>query len=169
MPTVTIEQSTDEALVLMFWHDVSVAWVKGAATAANQIETYRHIKKFIDQWPRGVGTMVVISPTAQPLSDDARKEQEKIYRDFGPKTRGMVYVLLATGFQAAMARATLITLNLITRRPYPTSVHSNVKDGAQWLFSHLVHDPERGTVEQFTQALTAAVRGEAPTTLRTQK
>jgi hypothetical protein len=68
-----------------------------------------------------------------------------------------------------MTRATLMTMNLITRRPYPTSVHSDVRKGAEWLFSTLDRDPERGTVDQFTQALSAAVRGEAPTTLRTQQ
>jgi hypothetical protein len=169
MPAVTIEHTTDEAIVFMFWHDVYVAWVKGSATVANQIESYRHIKKVSELWPRGVATMVVIGPTAGPVSDDVRKEQDKIYRDFGSRMRCMAYVILGTGFQASVARATLMTMNLLTRRPYPTSVHSDVSKGAEWLFSHLVQDTQRGTVEQFTQALTAAVRGEAPTTLRTQK
>jgi hypothetical protein len=169
MPAVSIEHTSDEAIVLMFWHDVYVAWVKGAATVANQVESYRHIKKVSDLWPRGVGSMVVIGPSAGHLTDDARKEQDKIYRDFGSKMRCMAYVILGTGFQASVARATLTTLNLVTRRPYPTSVHSDVNKGAEWLFSHLVQDIQRGTVEQFTQALTAAARGEAPSTMRTQK
>jgi hypothetical protein len=169
MPAVTIEHSLDEAVMTMSWHDLFAIWLKGTLTIANQRETEEHAQKCIRQWSRGIGIMVVVDDSTPPISTEVRRELDAIYRRLTPGTRGVSYVILGNGFNTAVARGALAATNWVMRRPYPTSTANDLNKGARWLHYALGEDPERGSVEQFIQALAAAVRGEAPQTLKTQK
>lgn len=168
MPAVTIERSTDDAVVVMFWHDILAVWLKGPATIANQRDAERIASKLLEQWPRGIAMMVVIGVGLPLPSAEVKRELDAIYRRLAPNLRALSYVVLGSGFHPTMVRSHLIASNWVMRRPYATSTTGDVKKGATWLFYTLGEDAERGSVDQFTQALAAAVRGEAPTTLRTR-
>ncbi len=169
MPAITIERSADEAVVTMAWHDLFAIWLKGLSTVANQREAEQQAQRCMDQWPRGIGLMVIIDETTPPLSNEVRRELDAIYRRLSPGLRGVCYVILGRGINMAIARGTLTATNWITRRAYPTSTTSDLKKGATWLHYTLGDDPERGTVDQFIHALTAAVSGEDPQTLRIKR
>ncbi len=168
MPAITIERSSDEAVITMAWHDLVAIWLKGPLTIANQRESEQHTRQCIAQWPRGIGMMVVIDETP-PVSAEVRRELDAIYRRIGPGLRGVAYVVLGGGFNALVARSALTAGGWLARHPYPTSTTGDLKKGVSWLHYTLGEDPERGTVDQFIQALAAAVSGEDPQTLRIKR
>ncbi len=169
MPAVTIERSTDDAVLIMTWHDFYVVWLDGPMTVENQRESEAFGRKLMERWPRGVGMLVVINEAARAPTPEVRKELNEIYRRITPNLRGVSYAILGSGMSVQLAKATLIGMNLLARRPYRSSVTSDLRNAAKWLFYTLGEDPERGTVDQFLQALKSAVQGESPQTLRTQK
>jgi hypothetical protein len=169
MPAVTITRSLDEAVITMSWHDMFAVWLKGTVTIANQREMEHHAQKSIQQWPRGIGMMVAILDTTPPIANEVRRELDGIYNRLTPSTRCLSYVLLGSGFNIAVARGALTATNWVTRRPYPTSTTNDLRKGTNWLHYALGEDPERGSIDEFTRALTAAVRGEVPQTSNTPK
>jgi hypothetical protein len=169
MPAVTIERSSDEAIITMAWHDLFTIWCQGPLTVTNQRDAEKHARKSIEQWSRGIGLMVVLDETTPPPSNEVRPELNAIFGRIGPSIRGISYVIRGKGFNAMVARSTLTAATWLARRPYPTSTTDDLKKGAKWLHYTLGEDPERGTVDQFVHALTAAARGEEPQTLRTNK
>lgn len=169
MPAVTIERSSDESVLTMAWHDLFAIWFQGPLTVANQREAEQHARKCIDQWSRGIGMMIVINEAMPPPSNEVRPELNAIFGRIGSSLRGVAYVVHGKGFNAMMARSTLTASTWLARRPYPMSTSSDLTKGAKWLHYTLGEDPERGSVEQFVQALAAASRGEEPQTLRTKK
>lgn len=169
MPAVTIERSSDDAVITMVWHDLVAIWLKGPLTIANQRETEEFIRECIGQWSRGIGLMIVIDEDTPQISNEVRKELEAIYHRLGPSLRGVAYVVLGGGFNALVARSSLTATGWVTRRSYPTSTSGDLRKGTTWLHYTLGEDPERGTVDQFIHALSAATRGEDPQTLRIKK
>lgn len=168
MPAVIVERTSDEAVILVFWHDVGVVWLKNQGTVTNQTEAAQFVRKNLESWPRGVGLMVGLSNGLPPPPPDVRAALDGIYEELAPDIRALTYVLQGSGFQRATMRGVLMTMNLLVRRPYPTNVYSDLVDGTSWLFKKLAPDRERGTVDQFVATLSTILRGETPVTLRTK-
>jgi hypothetical protein len=135
-------------------------WLTGTRTIANHREMEHHAQQCIQQWPRGIGMMVAIVDTTPPISTEVRREVDAIYDRLTPGVRGVSYVILGSGFNIAVARGALTATSWVPRRPYPTSTTNDLKKGTHWLHYSLGEDPERGSIDDFIQALTAAVRGE---------
>jgi hypothetical protein len=169
MPDVTIERSADETTVFMSWHDLLAVWVNGSATVENQNETARHAQVLVERWPRGIGIIVVIDDGSPAPSKEVKQEISAMYQRLAPNLRGVCFVMKGHGLQMAMVRGTLIAMNWVARRPYPTSITGDLQKGVNWLHYTLGNDPDRGTVDQFIVALNAAVLGEPLQTLRMRK
>jgi len=168
MPAITVERSKDETVVVMCWHDIVAIWIKGPMSIANQRDNEQRTKKWAERCPRGIGMMVVIEEGLPMPSAEVKRELNAIYDRLAPIVRGAAYVIHGGGLYGSMVRGSLTAMKWINPKRYPSSFAADVKQGAQWLYCTLGDDDERGTVDQFADALSAAARGEEPMTLRTR-
>lgn len=166
MPTVVTAKTKDEAIHILAWHDICAIWFKRMPTVDNQRETERLVLAALGQHASRYGSFVIINGDLSPPPYEVRTELDVIYNRIGPRLRCVSYVILGGGLKATLIKTSLVGSNWLSRRPYPTSTTSDLKKGISWMYYTMPKDPERGSEEDFLEALNAMMRGEGPDTIR---
>jgi hypothetical protein len=85
--------------------------------------------------PNGISVITVMEPSSfeKPLGATERAEAAAIARDCEASTLAAAYVFEGEGFRAAMARAVVSGIMLLTRAKHPNKVFSNIPAGLEWL------------------------------------
>lgn len=85
----------------------------------------------------GVVLFVVIEPGSPLPSAAERKAGEATYARWGPHFRAVAQVVEGNNLWAVTARSIMTAMRLVQRRPYPTKVFSDVREGATWTEQYL--------------------------------
>jgi hypothetical protein len=84
-----------------------------------------------------IGLIVIIPGGATVPSAATRGEITAFYERTASILCAVVHVVQETGFQGAVSRAVLTSLMLLQRKPYETSVFSNIRSAIRWMGAHV--------------------------------
>jgi hypothetical protein len=89
--------------------------------------------------PKGVSGITVMEPSSfdRMMGAAEREEASSMAKEFNDRTLAGTYIFEGEGFRAAMARAVVSGILLVSRARYPHKVFPSVEDGLSWLGSKL--------------------------------
>lgn len=125
----------------ILWEDICVVIDDGGGIPSD----YEAIeRKFIEQGARfkeGIGCLAIIPVNAKPPPQPIRKAMSAALA--GAPLRCCCWFVEGSGFQAAMVRAVITGLRLVSRPPYPTHIASDLEEAIRWILHKLPGGPER--------------------------
>lgn len=130
-------QLADKQLRFHAWRDVFVVVDTGRASRSDYQPATEAVQRQAQNYPAGIGILVVVPRNATPPAEDSRQGIEKTLADIADKIRCVCWLVEGTGFQGGMARAVLNGLRVFNRRPYPTYVSTNLQQALGWVLTHL--------------------------------
>jgi hypothetical protein len=107
--------------------------------AAPTIDRLRVLGEYERQFVKGrpgkrMAVLTIIDPhVGREITSEAREFAKQLNSEMDPHTVLMLFIVLGTGFFAAMVRSVIAGIQLFTKRPYTWRVVSDFDDGLRWL------------------------------------
>jgi len=122
----------------IIWHDL-FAIVDDGATPVQRYELIESaMREQAKMFPQGIACVVILPPGTKVPSDEARQRVKDLLARLGPSLSCLTYVIEGSGFKAAAARATLISMKVFASRPYQIYVETSMKEGLAKVLPHLI-------------------------------
>jgi hypothetical protein len=120
------------------WHDLFAIVDDGATPVPRYDLIESAMRENAKMFPQGIACVVILPPGTQVPPDDARQRVKDLLARLGPSLSCLTYVIEGSGFKAAAARATLISMKVFASRPYPIYVETSIKEGLAKVLPHLI-------------------------------
>lgn len=146
------------------WRDVLIA-AFGAAIEPSDVERLEATLERHAQRRRPVALVLVIEEEAAAASATIRRALARVLARHAGQIRCSAFVVSATEFHAAAARAIITSVALMSQLTLPQVVVSNVPTAANWVERHLDTDAEVASTGGLGSAI-AEVRAMALATRR---
>ena len=121
-----------------YQNHVITVWRKPATVDA--LRELRDVeRRLLKANPQGISGITVMEPSSfdRVMGAAEREEASSIAKEFADRTLAGTYVFEGEGFRAAMARAVVSGILLVSRARYPNKVFATVQEGLTWLRSTL--------------------------------
>lgn len=123
----------DGELESVSFRDIFVIVRSGRATFENQRELEKRMVDLAAGYPGGVGVAVLIPSNVPPAEAHVRREILALLTRQALRIRGLVWVIGASGFQAASVRAVATSYSVALRQHYPTYMAGDLRGALKWL------------------------------------
>lgn len=114
----------------------------GRATFEDQRELEQRMVDRAVAYPGVVGVAVLIPSEVPPAEPNVRREILALLTRRAPLIRGLVWVIGASGAEAASIRAVATSYSVALRQHYPTYMAGDLRGALKWLLP-LLGDPAR--------------------------
>ncbi len=94
--------------------------------------------KVAKRYPDGIVFFVIIEQGSPLLDAEQRKDIEAVYARWAPSMRAVAQVVEGGNLWSVTIRSLMTAIRLVQRRPYPTRVFTEVREGAEWIAPHLI-------------------------------
>ena len=119
------------------WQDLFVIVDDGTT----ELERYTAIEVAMEahakQCPQGMSCLVILPPGATPPPDDVKRSVKDVLTRLASSLSGLAYVIEGTGFKAAAARASLVSMKIFASRPYPIFVETSLRVALSKMLPHM--------------------------------
>ena len=119
------------------WQDLFVIVDDGTI----ELERYTAIEAALEahakQCPQGMSCLVILPPGAKPPPDDVKKSVKDVLTRLASSLSCLAYVIEGTGFKAAAARASLVSMKIFASRPYPIFVETSLRVALNKVLPHM--------------------------------
>jgi hypothetical protein len=124
----------DEALAIGSVSNIVVVTWRGEKTPERAASERRSVLAITSEHPGDTFALFVIKPSAPPPNEAMRRVSAQMVRAAEQDLRAVAVVIEGTGFTAAVARAVLTALELLTGgHTFPSKYFSDVHDATRWL------------------------------------
>ena len=106
------------------WRDIFAIVDDGRLSVDDYREVEQAVRKQAGENPGGLGCLVILPPGATPPAPIVRRHIKDMLARLPIRCLG--YAVEGTGFKGAAARATLIGMELFTKKRYPLVVEKDV-------------------------------------------
>jgi hypothetical protein len=122
---------------VVLWRDIFALVDRGRTSVSDYPALEAMVRKQAEQYPRGLGCLVIIPANADPPPDDVRRAINDVLTRLAPSLLCLCWLVEGRGFRAAAVRAALAGLRIARRPPYPTTVASDMIAALRWIILHL--------------------------------
>lgn len=130
---LTRRATLDGELESVSYRDLFIIVRGGRATVENQRELERRLVERAVDFPGGIGVAVLIPSEVPPAEAHVRREILALLTRQASRIRGLVWVIAASGFQAAGVRAVATSYSVALRQHYPTFMATDLRGALKWL------------------------------------
>lgn len=121
----------------ILWQDLFVIVDDGSI----ELERYEPIEEAAEahakRCPQGMACMVILPPGARPPPDDVKRGVKDLLMRLASSLSCLTYVIEGTGFKAAAARASLVSMKIFASRPYPIFVETSLRVALNKVLPHM--------------------------------
>ena len=119
------------------WQDLFVIVDDGSI----DLEGYKPIVEAAEahakRYPQGIACMVILPPGAKPPPEDVKRGVKDLLTRVMSSLSCLTYVIEGTGFKAAAARASLVSMKIFAPRPYPIFVETSLRVALNKVLPHM--------------------------------
>jgi len=120
------------------WQDLFVLVDDGSISLARYRPVAAAMHERAKLFPQGIACFCILPPGAKPPPDDVKRFLKEQLTILAPSLSCLTYVIEGSGFKAAAARATLISMKVFASRPYQIYVETSMKEGLAKVLPHLI-------------------------------
>jgi hypothetical protein len=125
------------SLTTFLWRDILVIRDDGRAQAADYAGLLAIAERVQRAQPSGFGVLVIVPNSAVPPPDAARRAMRTTLYRVEKSIRCMCWLIEGSGFQASMARAVLVSMRLLSHRPYERHISMDLQQALTWMLALL--------------------------------
>ena len=104
--------------------------------------------------------LTIIDPrVGKEMHADARHHAKKVSNEMEPFTLCMSFVVIGTGFFAAMVRSVVAGIQLLTNQKHPWKVNSGLEEGVRFCLDQLAVNGKACDPAELQEAATAVISG----------
>jgi hypothetical protein len=123
----------DDAIAIASCGPLFINVFYGPATVARIEELGRHQRDHVKRMRRHAVLSLIDPGVGKEMGDDARKAARALSDEMVPHVAAHCFVVLGTGFFAALARSVIAGVQLLTRSKGPWRVTSDATEGLAFL------------------------------------
>lgn len=86
---------------------------------------------------QGMACLVILPPGAKPPPEDVKRRVKDLLTRLAPSLSCLAYVIEGSGFKAAAARASLVSMKIFASRPYPIFVETSLRVALNKVLPHM--------------------------------
>ncbi|MEP7122557.1 MAG: hypothetical protein ABJE95_16665 [Byssovorax sp.] len=150
---LTRRATLDGELESVSYRDLFVIVRSGRASVENQRELERRLVELAASYPSGVGVAVLIPASVPPADAPVRREIVALLTRQVSRIRGLVWVIGASGSEAASVRAVATSYSVALRQHYPTFMATDLRGALKWLLPLLGGEARLADLDLTLQAI----------------
>jgi hypothetical protein len=150
---LTRRATLDGELESVSFRDLFVIHRGGRATVDNQRELEQRLVDLAASYPGGVGVAVLIPSDVPPAEAQVRREIVALLTRQAARIRGLVWVIGASGAEAASVRTVVTGYSVALRQHYPTFMAGDLRGALKWLLPLLGGPARLAELELTIQAI----------------
>jgi hypothetical protein len=119
------------------WQDLFVIVDDGSIELERYVPIEEALEAHAKRCPQGMSCLVILPPGAKPPPDDVKRSVKDVLTRLAASLSCLAYVIEGTGFKAAAARASLVSMKIFTSRPYPIFVETSLRVALSKVLPHM--------------------------------
>jgi hypothetical protein len=119
------------------WQDLFVIVDDGSIDLRGYEPIVEATEAHAKQCPQGIACMVIIPPGAKPPPDDVKRGVNDLLTRLVSSLSCLAYVIEGTGFKAAAARSSLVSMKIFAARYYPIFVETSLRVALNKVLPHM--------------------------------
>jgi hypothetical protein len=127
--------ASDAVFAVAVWRNVIIHVWRGASSLDRLRLVRLHEGRLVERYPEGIGSLVIAEggAFAGSFGGPEREEAMAIAKAYGPHVVASAYIVEASGFRAAAARAIFAGVHLLIRRGSASKIFDSVPEGARFV------------------------------------
>ncbi len=125
------------------WRDIVVLCDDGRSRVEDYSELLPVAQAQLQKYPHGFGVLSIIPGNAVPPPEPVRQAINQTLNHVQSGIRCLCWLIEGSGFQAAMVRAVLAGMRVLSTAPYARHVSTDLEFSLTWILSLLEGGPRR--------------------------